>query len=151
MTRPRNPTGPRAPRLPGLKILLVVLAVPLAIVVYQAHRSGMSIGQMFKRVRQSEANTKTAGAMRGKEIEFLQPVPIGFASRFYEASAHFRKAIQFTPMNTAAPLNLAIELMQQSKYEQGFRQLDELLRINPRDCRGALLHGLRVSVDEARG
>jgi Flp pilus assembly protein TadD len=32
------------------------------------------------------------------------------------------------------PLNLAIERVQRGDYQQGFRQLDEILRINPHDA-----------------
>ena len=44
-------------------------------------------------------------------------------------------------MNTAARLNLAIELMQRGSYTQGLAQLDELLRINPHDAAAHSLMG----------
>lgn len=82
--RPRTPKGIRASFLPGLRILLVLLAVPLAVLLYQAHRSGLSLGQMFehvfKRARQQESGESSATAARGPKIDFLKPIPIGFPS-----------------------------------------------------------------------
>ena len=74
--RPRTPTGKRSPLLPGVKILLVIVGVPLAVLVYQAQRSGLSIGQMFR----TDANENPPKASRGGRIDFLKPVSIGLPS-----------------------------------------------------------------------
>ena len=78
------PTGRRSAAVPGLRILLVILAVPLAVFFYQAHRSGLSVGQMFGHVfrssRQTGANDIPSKAARGEKIDFLKPVSIGLRS-----------------------------------------------------------------------
>lgn len=82
--RPRTPTEKRSRLVPGLRILIIVLGVPLAVLVYQAHRSGLSIGQMFEHVfkgaRQTESAEVPATAAQGAKIDFLKPAPAGFAS-----------------------------------------------------------------------
>ena len=80
--RPRTPTGKRASWLPGVRILLVILGVPLAVLFYQAHRSGLSIEQMFEHVFKPARQQQAAdAAARGGKIDFLKPVPIGFPSK----------------------------------------------------------------------
>lgn len=80
--RPRTPTGRRASWLPGVRILLVILGVPLAVLFYQAHRSGLSIGQMFEHVFKPARQQQAAdAAVRGEKIDFLKPVSIGFPSK----------------------------------------------------------------------
>lgn len=82
--RPTSPRPKRSTLLPGLGILLVILGVPLAVLVYQAHRSGLSAGQMFdqlfRRVRQADSGKSVAPAAQGAKIDFLKPVPIGSPS-----------------------------------------------------------------------
>jgi len=54
------------------------------VLVYQAHRSGLSIGDMighvFKRGRQEDAVQGPVRGMRGAKIDFMMPAPIGFPS-----------------------------------------------------------------------
>jgi hypothetical protein len=56
----------------------------LAVLLYQAHRSGLSPGQMFehvfKRARQEESGEVTSRTARGERIDFLRPIPIGISS-----------------------------------------------------------------------
>lgn len=81
--RPRTPSGNRASSLPGWRILLVILSVPLAVLLYQGHRSGLSTGQMFEHVIKSvrpEPSGVVGSAARGETIDFLKPIPIGFSS-----------------------------------------------------------------------
>lgn len=83
-TRPTTPTRKRPALLPGLGILAVVVAVPLAVLAYQANRSGLSPAQMFTHIFRSARTPSAAGptttADRGPRIDFLDPFPIGFAS-----------------------------------------------------------------------
>lgn len=83
-SRPRTPTGKRASFLPGLRILVVILGVPLAVLIYQAHRSGLSVAQMvehvFKGARKEEPGGGSGRAARGEKIDFLKPVSVGFPS-----------------------------------------------------------------------
>jgi hypothetical protein len=62
----------------------ILLAVPLAVLLYQGYRSGLTFSQMFQRVFRAsggagadETAPKTA---RGPKIDFLTPSPIGFPS-----------------------------------------------------------------------
>lgn len=81
--RPTTPTRKRPALLPGLGIAAVVVAVPLAVLAYQAHRSGLSPAQMFTHIFRSArppgAADGAAKAARGARIDFLEPVHIGFA------------------------------------------------------------------------
>lgn len=83
-TRPTTPTRKRPALLPGLGILAVVVAVPLTVLAYQAHRSGLSPAQMFTHIFRSARAPGAEGpattATRGPRIDFLEPFPIGFAS-----------------------------------------------------------------------
>lgn len=82
--RPRMPTGKRSLRLPGLRILVVLVGVPLAVLVYQAQRSGLSFVQMFEHVfrgtRQTASTENATAAAHGPRLDFLKPVPVGFPS-----------------------------------------------------------------------
>ncbi|MFB3777197.1 MAG: FG-GAP repeat domain-containing protein [Bryobacteraceae bacterium] len=70
--------------MPGLRILAVLLGVPLLVLLYQAHRSGLSPGQMFthifKPARQADTSAGPETAVRGEKIDFLTATPIGFPS-----------------------------------------------------------------------
>jgi hypothetical protein len=70
--------------LPGLRMLVVIAGVPLAVVIYQAQRSGLSIAEMFDHVfkgaRQTDTNESPSKAARAEKIDFLKAVPIGLPS-----------------------------------------------------------------------
>ena len=59
-----------------------MLGVPLAVLFYQAHNSGLSIVQMFEHIfkgaRDPEQAQTTAPAKHGARIDFLSPSTIGF-------------------------------------------------------------------------
>lgn len=61
-----------------------MLGVPLLVLLYQAHNSGLSLGQMFEHIFKGARGTDTqenpAGVKRGNKIDFLTPMPIGFPS-----------------------------------------------------------------------
>ncbi len=82
VSRPRSPGKRRSTVLPGVSILAVMLGVPLLVLIYQAHESGLSMGQMFehifKRTREAESGPVQGGAARGQKIEFLSAMPVGF-------------------------------------------------------------------------
>ena len=58
--------------------------VPLLVLLYQAHSSGLSLGQMFAHVfrgaRQADIAEGPAALARGQKIDFPKPMPIGFPS-----------------------------------------------------------------------
>ncbi len=82
--RPQSPSGKRRPLKSGLLIAAVVLCVPLVVFIYQARQSGLPIGQLFEHVfnaaRPSAAGEGSPKSRRGRKIDFLTPVPIGFPS-----------------------------------------------------------------------
>jgi len=84
VVRPKSPGKRRSSVLPGLRILAVMLGVPLLVLFYQAHQSGLSIGEMFahifKAARKADTEESPAKIAHGKKIDFLTPVPIGFPS-----------------------------------------------------------------------
>ena len=61
-----------------------MLGVPLSVLLYQAHQSGLSLGQMFEHIfkpaRKGDAEQGPARTVQGKKIDFLTPTPIGFPS-----------------------------------------------------------------------
>lgn len=82
VSRPKRPLKSRSGLLQGLMIGAVLLGVPFLVLVYQAHHTGLSIGQMFthifKGARKSEPATSQIQATKGQKIDFLSPAPIGF-------------------------------------------------------------------------
>lgn len=82
--RPKAPPPKQTSRLQGLAIVLVLLGVPLAVLLYQAHQSGLSAGQMFKHIfkgaRESGSEETAGQTPHGEKIGFLTPLPIGFPS-----------------------------------------------------------------------
>lgn len=82
--RPQSPSGKRRPLKSGLLIAAVVLCVPLVVFIYQARQSGLPISQLFEHVfkaaRPSAAGEGSPKSRRGRKIDFLTPVPIGFPS-----------------------------------------------------------------------
>lgn len=84
VNRPTSPARKRSPLVTGVIIAAVLIGVPLAVLLYQAQRSGLSFGQLlahlFKRARVESGAGSALKAARGEKIEFLTPVPIGFPS-----------------------------------------------------------------------
>lgn len=82
--RPKSPGQKRSSLLSSLRIPAVILGVPLLVLLYQAHQSGLSIEQMFQHIfkgaRKTDAEVSQAAAIHGPKIDFLTPVPIGFPS-----------------------------------------------------------------------
>ena len=82
--RPKSPRRTRSSLLAGLRIPAVMLGVPLLVLFYQAHESGLSIGQLFEHIlkgaRQAEVEESPVEAVHGEKIDFLTQVPIGFPS-----------------------------------------------------------------------
>src|SRR3954469_12386468 len=82
--RPKSPGTRRPSILPGLRILAVLLGVPVAILLYQAHNSGLPLTQVFthifKGARTTETENHPTTGSRGAKLDFLTPVPIGFPS-----------------------------------------------------------------------
>ncbi len=80
-SRPRSPGKRWSSLLPGLMIGAVLLGVPFLVLVYQSHRTGLSVGQMFahifKAARKDETAASPAPALRGPKIDFLSQIPIG--------------------------------------------------------------------------
>ena len=78
----KSPGKRRSGLLPGFMIGAVLLGVPFLVLVYQAHHTGLSIGQMFEHIfkgaRKSESAASPAQPRQGQRIDFLTPVPIGF-------------------------------------------------------------------------
>jgi hypothetical protein len=83
-SRPKSPGQKRSMLPPGLKIPLILLGVPLLVLLYQAHQSGASVGQMFehlfKGARKAEPEENSAKSATGRKIDFLSPQAIGFPS-----------------------------------------------------------------------
>ena len=81
---PKPPGKKRSFALPGFRILAVLVGVPLLVLLYQAHNSGLSPGQVFERIfrgaRQAGAGDGPVTAARGGKIDFLTALPIGFPS-----------------------------------------------------------------------
>lgn len=79
-----RPKG-RVQRRSGLAQRLIVggvlLAVPFIVLVYQAHHTGLSVGQMlehiFKPARKEVSATSRIEPKQGRKIDFLTPTPIG--------------------------------------------------------------------------
>jgi hypothetical protein len=84
VVRPKAPPGKRSSLLKGLRIPAVILGVPLAVLFYQAHQSGLSIGQMFEHIfkgaRKADTEESSPKTVRGAKIDFLTPAPVGFPS-----------------------------------------------------------------------
>jgi hypothetical protein len=82
--KPKPPAKNRSSLLPGLTIGAVLVGVPFLVMVYQAHHTGLSIGQMFEHIfkgaRKSESAVIPAQDRHGEKIDFLTPLPIGFPS-----------------------------------------------------------------------
>src|ERR1035438_1196105 len=82
--RPKSPGKRRSSILPGLRIVAVMLGVPLLVLLYQAHNTGLSVGQMFEHIfkgaRTADTAEGPAKTVHGKKIDFLTPMPIGFPS-----------------------------------------------------------------------
>jgi hypothetical protein len=82
--RPKSPGKSRSSALPGLRIVAVMLGVPLLVLFYQAHHSGLSLTQVFEHIfkgaRQADKEEGPAKIVHGKKIDFLTPMPIGFPS-----------------------------------------------------------------------
>ena len=72
--RPKSPGRRRSSVLPGLRIVAVMLGVPLLVLFYQAHHSGLSIGQMFEHIfkgaRKADVEESAAKIVHGKKIDF---------------------------------------------------------------------------------
>jgi hypothetical protein len=84
VSRPKSPRKKSNSLLMGLRIPAVMLGVPLLVLFYQAHQSGLSIGQMFEHIfkgaRKENAEDGPAIAVHGKKIDFLTPMTVGFSS-----------------------------------------------------------------------
>ena len=84
VARPKSPGKRRSSVLPGLRILAVMLGVPLAVLLYQAHNSGLSLEQLFEHIfkgaRKADTEQSLAKTAHGNKIDFLTPIPIGFPS-----------------------------------------------------------------------
>ena len=82
--RPKSPGKRRSSVLPGLRILAVMLGVPLSVLFYQAHSSGLSLGQLFEHIfkgaRKADTVEGPAKTAHGRKIDFLTQVPVGFPS-----------------------------------------------------------------------
>lgn len=80
--RPKSPPKRRSSLLPGILIIAVVLGIPFLVLVYQAHHTGLSVGQMFEHIFKGARNGKTAAnpvePRHGEKVDFLSPIPIGF-------------------------------------------------------------------------
>ena len=48
--RPKSPGKRRSSVLPGLRIAAVMLGVPLLVLFYQAHHSGLALSQVFEHI-----------------------------------------------------------------------------------------------------
>ena len=69
-------------------VLLIVLGIPLGLVAYQSHRTGMTWWQVVQRMlanveapstgTSSEADGPSAALPDGEKIDFLHPEPIGY-------------------------------------------------------------------------
>ena len=77
--------NPRA-ALPVLLMLLILVGIPMAVLSYQAHRTGMTWSQIvrraFSRTASGEADEEDATDSawpKGERIDFLKPRPIGDA------------------------------------------------------------------------
>lgn len=81
-SRPKSPRPARSSLWRSLRIPAIMLGVPLLVLLYQANRSGLSVGQMFehlfKGARKDDAQVAPAEIARGKKIDFLSPLPVGF-------------------------------------------------------------------------
>jgi hypothetical protein len=82
--RPKSPAVKPTSLLVRLRVPAVILGVPLLVLLYQAHQSGLSIGQMFghlfKGARTAETASPPAPAAQGRKIDFLTALSIGFPS-----------------------------------------------------------------------
>lgn len=82
--RPKSPKAARSSWLVKLRIPAVLVGVPLLVLWYQAHQSGLTLGQMiqhvFRGARGADSALVPAPAVRGSRIDFLSPTPIGFPS-----------------------------------------------------------------------
>jgi hypothetical protein len=68
--------------LQGVLLAAVLLGVPLVVLVYQAHHSGLSIGQMLAHVlrgaRRNEQTSESGDSRSGRRVTFLTPTAVGF-------------------------------------------------------------------------
>src|SRR5271157_704162 len=82
--RPKSPGKRRSSVLPGVRIAAVMLGVPLLVLFYQAHHSGLSMAQVFEHIfkgaRRADKEEGPAKIAHGGKIDFLTPMPIGFPS-----------------------------------------------------------------------
>jgi hypothetical protein len=82
--RPKSPGKRHSSVLPGLRIAAVMLGVPLLVLLYQAHYSGLSVGQLFEHIfkgaRAVDKEQDSAKTGHGRKIDFLIPKAIGFPS-----------------------------------------------------------------------
>jgi hypothetical protein len=82
--RPKSPRRTRSSLLAGLRIPAVMLGIPLLVLFYQAHRSGLSAAEMFAHIfkvaRKADVEESPAEAPHGNKIDFLTPTAIGFPS-----------------------------------------------------------------------
>ncbi len=80
--RPKSPVKKQSALLPALMIAAVLLGVPFLVLLYQAHHTGLTVGQMFRHVFRGTRESETAVIQqqpgRGERIDFLIPTPIGF-------------------------------------------------------------------------
>jgi len=63
-------------------ILIVIIGIPVLFINYQANRSGLSRGDVIRRIlgKTESGSEKVEGQQEnaeGEEIDFLDPVPIG--------------------------------------------------------------------------
>jgi hypothetical protein len=61
----------------ALTLILILVGIPLFVLVYEAHRSGQSIGDYLEGLSEAEEETIPPAATRGPTIQFLEPSPIG--------------------------------------------------------------------------
>jgi hypothetical protein len=69
--------------LQGFLIIAILLGVPLAVLVYQAHHSGLSLSQMLANVVRGTRRSETGSSpelRRGPAVTLLEQVPVGFSA-----------------------------------------------------------------------
>ena len=68
--RPKSPPRKRSSPVAGLRILAVMIGVPLAVLLYQAHNSGLSMGDLFAHIfKGARQNTAEAPSHAGGELD----------------------------------------------------------------------------------
>ena len=82
--RPKSPRKTRSSLLAGLKFPAILLGVPLLVLFYQSHQSGLSLGQLFSHIfkgaRKAAVEESAVEPAHGQKIDFLTPMPVGFPS-----------------------------------------------------------------------